>query len=295
MAQSSNLTIGVTVDTGNATANIKVLQEQIRQLTKEIKTATTEALKTGDFTAVRTYGQEIDKLNRALKQEQQEQRAVGAATKATARAQLEATAITRELTQHTASFGRALGITGLSARSLRVGMAGLFGAEIVNQIRETINSLNELQSAAKAIGGAGGGDPAQLKGLRSEFRAMGEDAKFADQLIGQFNKTLDEARLKQGQGGIELRGGRGAQSTGTPHDCRQRRCHRAGAHCDRGEPRCDWNAQHWRGSGQSGGCTRHAQRILAITDATTRNEATLKIWGLDVQSNRGTIKTVCQG
>ena len=28
--------------------------------------------------------------------------------------------------------------------------------------------------------------------------------------------------------------------------------------CDRDERRCDWNTQHRRGRGQSGGCTRHA-------------------------------------
>ena len=40
------------------------------------------------------------------------------------------------------------------------------------------------------------------------------------------------------------------------HDCGGRRCHRAC--CDRGERRCDWNTQHRRGRGQSGGGTRHA-------------------------------------
>ena len=43
---------------------------------------------------------------------------------------------------------------------------------------------------------------------------------------------------------------------GHAHDCGRRHCHRAC--CDRGERRCDWNTQHRRGRGQSGGCTRHA-------------------------------------
>ena len=41
------------------------------------------------------------------------------------------------------------------------------------------------------------------------------------------------------------------------HDCGRRHCHRAYCY-DRGERRCDWNTQHRRGRGQSGGCARHA-------------------------------------
>jgi hypothetical protein len=195
MAQSaSNLTISVGADTSLAKAELDALNAKIRQTRKEISDLTKAGgTKAGVDPAA------INALTQAQAKNYQEQARLLPLTKANTKATQEQTKATveggqatNEFTKYLLEFGKEAGISNLSVRGLKLGLAGLIVAETIKSISDAIKTINELSIAAKETGATVG----TIKGLESAFRAAGDSAANAAPLLKSFFEAGREARLR---------------------------------------------------------------------------------------------------
>jgi hypothetical protein len=207
MAQSqspSNLAVDITVTSSKAKAELDALNAKIRQTRTEINALT----KAGDVSGVNA-------LTQAQAKNYQEQarllpitKANTAATREYTKAAAEGGRATNEFTKYLLEFGKEAGISNLSVRGLKLGLAGLVTAEVVRSVGEAIKKINELSIAAKEAGTTVG----TIKGLESAFRAAGDEANKAAPLLKKFFEAAREARLKQRE--IEQKAGEAFEEAG---------------------------------------------------------------------------------
>jgi hypothetical protein len=282
VAQSqNNLVTAIVVDSSKAKADLKLFGAEIQKFTKELR----DAVKAGNEAAAAGARQNIEQRYRLMELATASIKKNTAATKESTTAHHEHAGSLREGVRSLAELAHEAGFTVEGMKALKFGFAGLGVALVTRQIRDVIGQLNEYQNTLKRIGGASGTSLEALKETRSTIRATGQDASVADTMIEAFNKKLDEARGKT-QGGVQIaRGGGGIEQGatvlrpggggGTVRDVstvlRGGRDTEA-VNWDDINTALDINTSRLRANNDIR--DEQAKKILAITDATTRDNAT---------------------
>jgi hypothetical protein len=194
MAQSqTNLTVGIGVDLGKLDADIRIAKAKMQELARIANAAARQAVRTG----APSDAAEAERASRAATQQAEayagltrQKKAYIATTEVSTAATRKEAGAFRELTKYIVEFGKEAGLSRLSVRGLRLGLAGLVVAETIKYIRDGIKSLNDLQTAAREAGLS----TASMAGLREVFRGVGLDAKEADSSAVNFFKTLRDSR-----------------------------------------------------------------------------------------------------
>jgi hypothetical protein len=190
MAQSpSNLAVGIVVEGANqAKAELDALNAKIRLTRTEIQALT----KAGDVSAVNA-------LTQAQARNYQEQARLLPITKANTKATQEHTKATvegglatREFTKYLIEFGKEAGISNLSARGLKLGMAGLVTSESLKLISEAVNKITELSQIGKETGL----DPRTIQGFGRALEEAGGKAEDAQGALHKLFSEFDEARVR---------------------------------------------------------------------------------------------------
>jgi hypothetical protein len=197
MAQSSpnNLKVDLFVDSSGAKVQLREFQAYVSKFAKDLR----DAIKSGNEAAIAEARANLLSVTRGLEQASAVSKKFTATTKESTAAHHAHNASIREGARSLAELAREAGFTIEGMKALKFGFAGLGVALLVRQFNEAIAKINELNNAAKEIGGAGGGDPEGLERLRRSMGRTAQATTLADEMIQRFNKSFDQAALKQMQ------------------------------------------------------------------------------------------------
>lgn len=192
-----NLSISIGADTSKLRADLAVAQAQLREFSKELRTAASESLKGGEDTGIRELAAQYEEAKGKVGE-------LGAALRGAHRVvgnkepfNTGLTAI-RELRTGFVEFGRAL--TEMADKIfphfkevLALSLAGAATelGHLTHAAAENVNNLEDVASAA-------GVSTQTLEALRQVFAGSGISAEEADKAILRFSKSVGLARREQG-------------------------------------------------------------------------------------------------
>jgi hypothetical protein len=191
-----NLTIGIGIDTSKLRADKAAVQEQLRQLTAQMRSASKEFLATGDRTRLDQLSKEADAASRSLANLNSQMRTTNKSVEAGG-----------------ASFSKwAVGIKEAVAAFAALGAV----RKAADVFRDVAKEVTEVRNTARAAGMSTGG----VQVFTEALRETGEQADGARQALTALTDRIVQARVKMagfrgGATGVTtLRGGEGKVGIG---------------------------------------------------------------------------------
>jgi hypothetical protein len=196
-----NLSISISADTSRARADLELLNAKVRELRKEVRAASAEAQAGGGMTP------RLEKATAAITAAEAQQRAYARAARATAEANVEASASFVELNKNVVGFTRGIGTALTGVKGLRLGLGTIIGAGLVKSFTDLVDKITELSDLSKKTGFS----TSTIQALGSALEKTGghaEDAKgILEKLGSQVKLTFDiygKAALTAGDGTDEF-------------------------------------------------------------------------------------------
>jgi len=199
-----NLTIQISADTGKARADLELLKGKLRDLSREMRTARDEALKTGDRTNLDRLSREYETVTRSAKGLQTQLRATNreVASPAWSAAAKGAAALNQE-------------IIGLAKSSL--GFAGGIGSALlgtVNLIGKTVDQLLELRRLSQSTGFS----PGAIKAVNETLEDTGQEAGAGNKALVKLSQAFAQVRQEARAAGQAVGGAMAILRPGDPKD-----------------------------------------------------------------------------
>jgi hypothetical protein len=196
-----NLSISISADTSKARADLELLNAKVRELRKEVRAASTEAQAGGGMTA------RLTESTKQLTAAEAQQRAYARAARATAEANVEASASFGDLTKNMEGFARGAGMALGGIKGLRAGLAAMVGAGIVKGFTDLVDKITELSDTSKKTGFSTSTIQAFEKALESTGGKASDATGILEKLSSQVKLTFDiygKAALTAGDGTDEF-------------------------------------------------------------------------------------------